>query len=93
MSNREVFYTNLKEKLEETTTFPGKYLYKFIVPTAESEVKKVQDLFDQEGAVINTRKSRSGKYTSISIHMNVSNVDEVILYYRKAEKIKSIISL
>ncbi|SNR15642.1 DUF493 family protein [Tenacibaculum jejuense] len=93
MSDREAFYANLKEKLKETTNFPTKYLYKFIVPSEESKIKQVQDLFDKGGAVISTRKSRSGKYTSVSIHLNVSNPDEVISYYQQAETIEGIISL
>ncbi|WP_442266236.1 DUF493 family protein [Tenacibaculum sp. ZS6-P6] len=93
MSDREAFYANLKEKLNETTKFPTKYLYKFIVPSEDDKVEQVQDIFNKGGAVINTRKSRSGKYTSVSIHLNVSNADEVISYYQQAEKIEGIISL
>lgn len=93
MSDREAFYIKLKSKLEETTEFPTKYLYKFIVPTTNNQVKEVQDLFDKGGAVINTRKSRSGKYVSVSIHLKASNADEIISYYKKAEKIEGIISL
>ncbi|WP_075340848.1 DUF493 family protein [Tenacibaculum agarivorans] len=93
MSDREAFYESLREKLTDTTNFPTKYLYKFIVPSKETQVKQVQDLFTKGGAVINTRKSRSGKYTSVSIHIDVTDVDEVISYYRKAENIEGIISL
>ncbi len=93
MSDREAFYVNLKQKLIETTTFPSAYLYKFIVPTTKDQVKEVQDIFNKGGAVINTRKSRTGKYTSVSIHLNVSSADEVITYYKQADKIEGIISL
>ncbi|TCI91056.1 DUF493 family protein [Tenacibaculum sp. M341] len=93
MQDREAFYTNLKQKLEETTEFPSTYLYKFIVPTTKDQIKQVQDLFTEGGAVINTRKSRSGKYTSVSIHLNVKSADEVISYYKNAEQIEGIISL
>lgn len=93
MSDKEAFYEKLKTQLEETTTFPTKYLYKFIVPTTGNQVNEVQDLFDQGGAVINTRKSRSGKYVSVSIHLDVENAEKVISYYQKAEKIEGIISL
>ncbi len=93
MSEREAFYANLKEKLKETTNFPTKYLYKFIVSSDEDKIKQVQDIFNKGGAVINTRKSRSGKYTSVSIHINVADADEVIAYYQQAEKVEGIISL
>ncbi|CAL2076958.1 DUF493 family protein [Tenacibaculum sp. 190524A05c] len=93
MSDRDAFYIKLKTKLEETTTFPTKYLYKFIVPSNGDQVQQVKDLFDKGGAVINTKKSRTGKYVSVSIHLNMKSADEIIAYYKEAEKIEGIISL
>ncbi|WBX72252.1 DUF493 family protein [Tenacibaculum retecalamus] len=93
MSDREAFYIKLKGQLEDTTTFPSKYLYKFIVPTDENQVEEVKNLFDKGGAVIETKKSKTGKYNSLSIFLNVKSADEVIAYYKKADVIKGIISL
>ncbi|CAM1373679.1 DUF493 family protein [Tenacibaculum xiamenense] len=93
MADREEFYNKLKVQLEDTTTFPSKYLYKFIVPTTGNQVQEVQDLFNNGGAVINTKKSRTGKYISVSVQITVKSSDEVIQYYRKAEVIEGIISL
>ncbi len=93
MADREEFYNKLKTQLEDTTTFPSKYLYKFIVPTTGNQVQEVQDLFNNGGAVINTKKSRTGKYISVSVQITVKSSDEVIAYYRKAEVIEGIISL
>lgn len=93
MQDKKAFYTKLKLQLEDTTTFPAKYLYKFIVPTDGKQVDEVQALFNNGGAVINTKKSKTGKYVSVSIHLTVKSSDEVIEYYQKAEVIKGIISL
>lgn len=93
MQDREAFYKKLKKQLEDTTQFPNEYLYKFIVPTTENQEQEVKDLFTKGGAVINTKKSKNGKYISISINVKLNNADEVISYYKKAEKIKGIISL
>ncbi|MEN8965895.1 MAG: DUF493 family protein [Polaribacter sp.] len=93
MSNKDEFYTKLKVQLEDTTKFPADYLYKFIVPTTENQVTEVEDIFDKTGAVIKTKKSKTGKYVSVSIMLKLKNSDEVISYYKKAEKIKGIISL
>ena len=93
MADREEFYNKLKVQLEDTTTFPSKYLYKFIVPTTGNQVQEVQDLFNNGGEVINTKKSRTGKYISVSVQITVKSSDEVIQYYRKAEVIEGIISL
>lgn len=89
----EAFYKKLKEQLDDTTTFPSDYMYKFIVPTDANQVDEVQQIFDKGGAVINTKKSKTGKYISVSIVINLSSADEVISYYKKAENIKGIISL
>ena len=79
--------------MEDTTKFPSDYLFKFIVSSEENQVEEVESLFDNIGAVINTKKSKTGKYVSVSIILNVENADTVIKYYLKAEKIKGIISL
>lgn len=93
MSDREAFYKKLKSQLDDTTKFPSDYMYKFIVPSAGEQVKEVQNLFDKGGAVINTKKSKTGKYVSVSIILKVKSSDEVISYYKQAENIKGIISL
>lgn len=93
MQDREEFYTKLKSQLNDTTQFPADYLYKFIVPTDENQEQEVQDLFTKGGAIINTKKSKTGKYVSVSVRLQVASADEVITYYQQAEKIKGIISL
>lgn len=93
MEDKDIFYTKLKNRLEDTTKFPSDYLFKFIVPSDENQVEEVESLFDNIGAVINTKKSKTGKYVSVSIVLNIENADSVIEYYLKAEKIKGIISL
>lgn len=93
MKDKNEFYAKLKNQLDETTSFPADYLYKFIVPSDANQVNEIQALFNNTGAVINTKKSKTGKYISVSIVLKVSNSDLVIAYYKKAEKIKGIISL
>ncbi|MFK8059341.1 MAG: DUF493 family protein [Polaribacter sp.] len=93
MSSKNEFYDKLKVQLDDTTVFPADYLYKFIVPTDANQVKEVEGLFDNKGAVINTKKSKTGKYISVSIVLKINNSEEIISYYKKAEKIKGIISL
>lgn len=93
MQDRTTFYSNLKSQLDDTTQFPADYLYKFIVPTDENQSEEVKNLFDKAGAIIDTKKSKTGKYISVSIRLKVASSDEVINYYKEAEKIKGIISL
>lgn len=93
MNDKNAFYTKLKGQLEDTTKFPADYMYKFIVPSDENQLVEVQNLFNNKGAVIKTKKSKTGKYISVTIVLELNKADEVISYYRKAEKIKGIISL
>jgi len=93
MEDKNVFYTKLKYRLEDTTEFPSDYLFKFIVPSDENQVNEVENLFNNMGAVINTKKSKTGKYVSVSIVLNIESADSVIEFYQKAERIKGIISL
>lgn len=93
MSDKTAFYTKLKAQLDDTTKFPADYLYKFIVPSDANQVAEVEALFNDSGAIINTKKSKTGKYVSVSIVLKIESSDKVISYYKKAEKIKGIISL
>jgi len=87
------FYKRLKEKLEDTATWPSDYLYKFIVPTDENKIKQIQDIFDNTGAVIESKKSKKGTYTSVSITVNLKNADAVIEKYKAVGEIEGVISL
>lgn len=93
MSDKKAFYIKLKGQLEDTTQFPADYMYKFIVPAGGSQQQEVQEVFDNKGAVIKTKKSKTGKYISISIVLNLNSADEVISYYKKVEEVEGIISL
>lgn len=89
----EEFYRKLKIQLEDTSTWPSIYLYKFIVPTSEDKINKIQNIFDNTGAVIESKQSKKGTYTSISITVNLANADAVIEKYKEVGKVEGVISL
>ena len=92
--NPEEFYKKLKGQLYETSSWPSEYLYKFIIPTAADKIKQIEDLFDNLGAVINTIESKNGKYTSVSINVQMEDPDAVILKYKEvALHVEGVISL
>ncbi len=93
-NNPEEFYAKLKKQLQDTAMWPSEYLYKFIVPTKGEQVTQVEDIFDNTGAVIETKQSKKGKYTSVSINVRMKNPDAVIEKYREvAKKVEGVISL
>lgn len=88
------FYQKLKSQLQDTALWPSIYLYKFIVPTEPSKIKQVEDIFDNMGAVINTRQSKKGNYTSVSINVKMKDPDAVIEKYKEVgENVEGVISL
>lgn len=89
----EDFYKRLKAQLEDSSTWPSNYLYKFIVLTNEDKIKRIHRIFDNTGAVIDLKKSKNGKYTSVSITVNLKNPDEVIHKYKEVGAIEGVISL
>jgi len=95
LSNKqEEFYDKLREQLYETASWPSEYLYKFIVPTDVEKIKTIEDLFDNLGAVIVTTESKNGKYTSVSINVQMEDPDAVISKYQEvAQRVEGVISL
>ncbi|PXY39907.1 DUF493 domain-containing protein [Flavobacterium cheongpyeongense] len=87
------FYERLKVELDNSNTWPAEYLYKFIVPSIADNVEQVEKAFDRMGAVIKTTKSKTGKFTSVSIDVTMNSADEVISKYKEVSTIEGIVSL
>jgi hypothetical protein len=92
--NPEEFYKKLKSQLYDTALWPSEYLYKFIVASDKQKIVTIESLFDNLGAVINTKESKNGKYTSVSINVRMKDPEAVIEKYKEvAEKVEGVISL
>ena len=91
--NTKDFYKRLKTELNNSNTWPAKYLFKFIVPTSQEKVQIVEGAFNNMGAVIETKHSKTGKYTSISIDVQMPNAQKIIDKYLELSSVKGIISL
>jgi len=87
------FYQRLKDELLNTSLWPSVYLYKFVVPTDKQKIETIFSSFDNMGAVINTRVSKNGKYTSVSVNVKMKNPDAVIQKYIELSDIEGILSL
>ncbi len=92
--NSDEFYEKLKAQLYDTTNWPSEYLYKFIIKSDVANIAKVEAIFDNMGAVIQTTESKNGNYTSISINILLRDPEAVIEKYKEvAEKVEGVISL
>ncbi|MDG3583521.1 MULTISPECIES: DUF493 family protein [Galbibacter] len=89
----EEFYARLKNELDNTTEWPSQYLYKFIVPTDQEKIKQIETIFDNTGAVISTKTSSNGKYTSLSVEVKMKDSDAVIEKYKEVSTVEGVISL
>jgi len=88
------FYKRLHAQLLDDTTWPSSYLYKFIVPTDADKIQAIYGIFDGiAGAVIDSKKSKKGTYTSVSITVTLQNPDAVIQKYKEVGEIEGVISL
>lgn len=87
------FYDRLQVELDNSNSWPAEYLFKFIVPTLADNVAFVENAFNCMGAVIKTTKSKTGKYTSISVDVTVADSEEIIQKYKEVSVIKGIVSL
>ncbi len=87
------FYSRLKLQLVENTDWPADYLYKFIVLTDEVKIKQIEVIFDNTGAVIESKKSKKGKYTSLSVTVHLEGPDAVIEKYKQVSTVEGVISL
>ena len=92
-NNPEEFYKKLKTQLTETSVWPSDYLYKFIVLSESENISIIHKIFDNTGAVIESKKSKKGKYTSVSVTVNLPNPDEVIRKYQEVGALEGVISL
>jgi len=87
------FYERLKVELDNANSWPAEYLYKFIMPSVGDNVERVEKAFDNLGAVIRTTKSKTGKFTSVSVDVTMNGSDEVIAKYKEVSTIEGIVSL
>ena len=92
-TNPDDFYASLKEKLEATHDFPEDYLFKFIITNDESKHTEIYRVFDEVKFTLNTKESKNGKYSSISINAFVLDADQVIKIYKEVGKISGVMML
>ena len=89
----EEFYDRLRNELNESNTWPAEYLYKFIVPSIADNAERVEAAFNDMGSVIKTSKSKTGKFTSISVNVQMASAQAIIDKYLEVSTIEGIVSL
>lgn len=91
--NQKDFYATFKERLQDVETFPTDYTYKFILPKDEEQFNLIKTIFANKEANFSVKESKTGKYNSITVVVNVSDADEVVKYYQEVSTLKGIIMM
>ncbi len=85
-------WEDLRHRLEKEGGYPKVYLFKFIVPSDNRSIARVQSMFGEE-AEVNLRMSKNGKYASVSVKEMMLTTDSIIEKYQEATKIEGCMAL
>lgn len=86
-------WANLREKLQQTESWPAVYMFKFIVPADNQKIARVENLFDSQEAQIQMRSSSKGNYVSITAREIMTGPEQVIERYQLAAEIEGLMAL
>ena len=89
----DAFYARLETQLKDDTNWPSAYLFKFIVPSDSKKIAQIEAIFNGLNAIIETRNSSKGTYTSVSIKVQMESPDAVIAKYKEVSAVEGVISL
>ena len=89
--NRKKF-EKLHKALNEVTTWPTVYMFKFIVPADNKRYAQVEAPFGPE-AEIRKRPSSKGNFTAFSVKEVMLSADDIMHVYMRASEIEGCISL
>lgn len=81
--------SKFKELLEKEYDFPCEYSFKFVVP--QDKQQEVFSLIEENKTSI--KKSRTGKYISITYTTRVENVEHIIAIYERVAEVEGVLNL
>lgn len=90
---KEEKYLKLERQLADHQSWPGIYMFKFIIPAENKKLSQVERLFDAKEAEVTVRESRKGNFLSITAKELMISPKSVIDKYIEAEGIEGLISL
>ena len=91
--DKEKFYSRFSDQLSQSQSWPGIYLFKFIVKSESDNLSKLKSIFSKKDAMFNEKKSAKKKFTSLSIKVKMNSPKEVIEIYKTCSKLRGVIAL
>jgi uncharacterized protein len=86
------FYKTLRERLQQTASWPSVYMFKFILPNDNQKMALLRKIFEQDSRFFEKTSSK-GNYISVTVKLVMLDPDEVIACYRKVAEIEDVIML
>ena len=92
-SKSDDFYSRFYDQLLESQSWPGVYLFKFIVKAESQHLNKLKKIFNNLNPNFSERSSSKNTFTSLSIKVKMDTPESVIQVYKKAGELEGIIAL
>ena len=86
--NSDEFYKRFLKKLEISHSWPGMYMFKFIMPSNSSYIEELILIFKDLEINISRKFSSNKTFLSISINTKLNFPEEVINIYKKTSHFK-----
>lgn len=87
------FYSRFYYQLLESQTWPGIYLFKFIVKADTQHLNTLKLLFQKSNPQFSEKSSSKNTFKSLSVKVRMDSPDSVIHIYKKASTLEGIITL
>ena len=89
----EDFYSRFEEQLKESQSWPGSYLFKFILKNQAGELEILKSILKNHKGNLSQKSSTNNKFISVTFKYLASSPSDVIRIYKEASVIDDIISL
>ncbi len=97
MSNKstksEEFYLRFEKQLKESQSWPGYYLFKFIIKNEAGELKILKSILNNHKGNLSQKSSTNNKFISVTFEYLALSPSDVIRIYKEASVIDDMISL
>ena len=92
-NNKNDLNDSFYEKLKNSQSWPGIYLFKYILPVKSESLSRIKALFSNLSPKFTIRKSSKNKYQSLTVRVEIDSAKSVVDIYEKTSSFKDVISL
>ena len=91
--NKNDLNDSFYEKIKNSQSWPGIYLFKYILPVKSESLSRIKALFANLSPKFTIRKSSKNKYQSLTVRVEIDSAESVVDIYAKTSSFKDVISL